>query len=129
MKKSFFAIISAAYIFGIFFFADSAMINQISAYNPFSILHIPLYAILTTLLVLTLQGGQMPPSKQRYILASLVALIVAGMDEFYQSFIPSREASVTDIFLDVIGISLGIFFSWRILFWRGAGFFIKHKKR
>ena len=129
MINSFFAILSAAYIFGIFFFADSNLVRQINVLNPMSILHIPLYGILTILLVLALQAGQMNHSKRGYIIASLVAMAVAALDEFCQSFIPSREASITDILLDVIGICLGVLFSWRILLLRRPGFFIKRKER
>jgi VanZ family protein len=36
----------------------------------------------------------------------LIALVVAIADEIHQAYIPSRDASVTDVLLDVIGIIL-----------------------
>jgi VanZ family protein len=93
-----------------------------------SLLHVPLYGILTILLVLALQIGPTNHSEWRYFFASLVAIAVASLDEFYQSFIPSREASVTDIFLDVGGIFLAIIlFHWVSPFF-GREFSKKWKK-
>ena len=45
----FYAFLSAAYIFAIFFLADSGAVSQIGEFNPYSLLHIPLYGILTSL--------------------------------------------------------------------------------
>ena len=109
----FFAVLPAAYIFGIFFFADSQVVSQIAVFNPFSLLHIPLYGILTLLLVLALGPRSATNSKFRYTLAALIAVAVALVDEFYQSFIPSREGSITDVLLDVLGVSLALFLSLR----------------
>jgi len=114
----FFAVLSAAYILGIFSLADSALVSQISIFNPMSLLHIPLYGILTILLALAFQARPTNHSKLQYIFAALVAIAVASRDEFYQSFIPSREASATDVFLDVGGIFLAI-----ILFHQVSPFF------
>ena len=52
----FFAILSrvALHISSSFFFADSPAVSAVAPYNPFSLLHIPLYAILTLLIVLSL---------------------------------------------------------------------------
>ncbi|MBI5967772.1 MAG: VanZ family protein [Deltaproteobacteria bacterium] len=108
----FYATLSGAFIFGIFWGADSPFISRLSVFNPFSLLHIPLYAILTVLLVLTLCPGQKTNSPPRYILAGLIAIAVAILDELYQSFLPSRDASITDVLLDVTGVSL-VFFLFR----------------
>ena len=53
MLNPFFALLSAAYISGIFLLADSPVVSSLSAFNPCSLLHIPLYAILALLLILT----------------------------------------------------------------------------
>jgi VanZ family protein len=42
----------------------------------------------------------------RFLVVGLITLVVAIADEIYQSFIPFRNASVTDVFLDLLGISL-----------------------
>jgi hypothetical protein len=49
----FFRVLSAAYIAGIFLMADSPMVSDVAPFNPFSLLHIPLYGILTLLLILS----------------------------------------------------------------------------
>ncbi len=115
----FLALLPAAYIFGIFFYADSPVVSQIAVFNPFSILHIPLYGILTFLLALTMRSSPAANSKIRFLPAALIAIGVAILDEFHQSSIPGREASIVDVFLDILGVSLalllikkGIFAHW-----------------
>ncbi len=115
----FLALLPAAYIFGIFFYADSPVVSQIAVFNPFSILHIPLYGILTLLLVVTLCPPSAANSKSRLLLAALIAIGVGILDEFHQASIPGREASIVDVFLDIVGVSLalllikqGIFARW-----------------
>ena len=51
MQRLLFSILSSIYIFCIFFLADSSVVSDLSAFNPYSILHIPLYGILTILLI------------------------------------------------------------------------------
>jgi VanZ family protein len=101
-----FSILSAFYIFTIFFWADSSAVSQISAFNPFSLLHIPLYGILTILLILALCPGNQMASRSRPIWAALIAVIVGALDEYHQSFIPSRDASLSDVLLDAVGAAL-----------------------
>jgi VanZ family protein len=110
----FFTILSLAYIFGIFFFADSSIVSTLATYNPYSLLHIPLYGILTILLILSIVpfkfklNNSINPRNQiiRFLVAGLIALIVAIADEIHQAYIPSRDASILDVFLDMIGIIL-----------------------
>jgi hypothetical protein len=135
----FFAILSLAYIFVIFFFADSSAVSAVAPYNPFSLLHIPLYGILTILIVFALvpsnsfpfsrirrlskndPGGMNGPnglnlltSGNRFLIAGLISALVALADEYHQVFIPTREGSFTDVLLDVVGIALAIFFTFRL---------------
>lgn len=44
----------------------------------------------------------------RLLVAGLIVLVIAIADEIHQSLIPTREASITDVLLDTIGISLVI---------------------
>jgi len=101
-----FTAISAACIFAIFFWADSPVIPQIEVFNPFSLLHIPLYGILTGFLLLALASTEKTNTKFRRILALFISAGVGIMDEFHQSFLLEREASTADVFLDLIGIFL-----------------------
>jgi len=125
--RFFFKLASAAYISAIFLLADSLVVSNLSTFNPYSLLHIPLYGILTLLLIfsfipmtqlrsnsvahrLTQRHNnpmtQLPNNSiSRFLVVGLIALIVAIGDEIHQSFIPFRDASVTDVFLDLIGIS------------------------
>ena len=110
----FFRVLSAAYVAGIFLFADSPMVSYVSRFNPYSLLHIPLYGILTLLLILSF-----PPSKGKFVnttnsrnsinsrnpvVAGIIALVVAIADEIYQAYLPARDASVIDVLLDLVGI-------------------------
>jgi hypothetical protein len=135
----FFKVLSAAYIVGIFLFADSPMVSDVTPFNPYSLLHIPLYGILTVFLILSF-----PPSKRKLvnsrnsidpinsknpinptnssnsinssnlIVAGIIALVVAIADEIHQAYIPIRNASVIDVFLDMIGIILCMLITKRI---------------
>jgi VanZ family protein len=114
----FFSALSLAYIGGIFLLADSPMVFSAPTFNPYSILHIPLYGILTILLILSFPPFQTNPDKQsdlfRFQIAGLIALVVAIADEIHQAYNPSRNASITDVLLDFIGIILCILLIRRI---------------
>lgn len=150
MLNPFFALLSAAYIAGIFFLADSPVVSSLSAFNPCSLLHIPLYGILALLLILTITpfglygslfsalrsplmkrsddpnflnglsvqrslGIDASPRQRicastrgRILLSGFIAFLIGVADECYQSSIPSREASMTDVLLDGVGTLLAV---------------------
>jgi hypothetical protein len=150
MTQLLFSILSIAYIAAIFLLADSPVVSDIAPFNPYSLLHIPLYGILTFLLIFSLPQRKKfvsitnptnptnstspidpknstnsmsptnsinpinPRNPRNLLVAGLIALVVAIADEFHQAYIPSRDASVTDVFLDVIGIGLCLFLIHRI---------------
>jgi hypothetical protein len=123
------------YIGAIFFLADSSAASSLAQFNPYSLLHIPLYGLLSLLVFLSiipwsiirfpwqeemLRGDPQKEANHRlqrshtpwekyFLLAGGIAMLVAIADEYNQSFIPSRNASVGDVFLDLVGILL-IFF-------------------
>ena len=125
--RLFFAILSIAYVAGIFLFADSSVVSTLSSFNPYSLLHIPLYGILTFLLILSLvpmnpinlsremrslfHWDTTNPSNliTRFLVVGFIALIVAIADEIYQAYVPGRDASITDVLLDLVGIILVLF--------------------
>ena len=134
-----FAFLSVAYIFVIFFFADSSAASAFAPYNAFSLLHIPLYGILTVLIVFALvpfnffpfsrirrlnkndparisgpNGFNLINVRNRFIIAGLISILVALADEYHQVSIPTREGSFTDVLLDIAGIALAIFFTFRL---------------
>jgi len=115
----FFRVLSAAYIAGIFLLADSAMVSDVAPFNPYSLLHIPLYGILTLLLILSFSPqwekfvnptNSIDPINSKnpmnYSVAGIIALVVAIADEIHQAYLPNRDASIIDVFLDIIGIIL-----------------------
>jgi VanZ family protein len=104
----FFSVLSAFYIFGIFYWADSPAVAQIGAFNPYSLLHIPLYGILTILLILALRPGAGIAGRNRRVGAGLIALAVGILDEYHQTFIPTRTGDPVDVLLDVLGIGLAM---------------------
>ncbi len=124
-----FSLLSALYIVGIFLLADQPFMRGLSRFNPYSLLHIPLYGILTLLLIFSIVPMKFAsikpsPSKNpghlgiRITLAALVASVVAISDEIYQSSLPSRHGSVGDVLLDLLGIGLSTVL--------GFGFFNPH---
>jgi VanZ family protein len=100
----FFAFLSAAYLSAIFFLADSGAISQIGEFNPYSLLHVPLYGILTLLILLSLCTGKGIYTSKRLIAAGFIAGIVGMLDEFHQTFIPTRGGSLGDVLLDILGV-------------------------
>ncbi|MGZ8376714.1 MAG: VanZ family protein [Gemmatirosa sp.] len=70
------------------------------------VVHLLAYALLAWLI-----GRALPPLARapRRLAAVLIALVLfAALDEWHQSFIPGRSASVADWCADVAGIVLGL---------------------
>jgi hypothetical protein len=136
--RLFFASLSCIYIAGIFLFADSSVVSTLAAFNPYSLLHIPLYGVLTVLLIFSfipitqLPNDSLNQRNQRnlsremrslfhwdqrnfFLLPGGIASVVAIADEIHQAYVPGRDASITDVLLDIVGISLVLFFFFRVL--------------
>jgi hypothetical protein len=119
-----FSILSAAYIAGIFLFADSPIVSAVAPFNPYNLLHIPLYGILTLFLIFSKRssisinrGNSINPTNSsnstNLLIAGVIAIIVAVADEIHQTYILTRSGSVGDVLLDVVGIMLCLFlFRW-----------------
>ena len=128
--RFFLKLASAAYISGIFLLAGSPVVERLGQFNPYSLLHIPLYGILALLLIFSFNPTtqlrsssatrrltqrhnnpmtQLPNNLiSRFLVVGLITLVVAIADEIHQSFIPFRDASVTDVFLDLLGVLLAL---------------------
>ena len=127
--RIFFSILSIAYIAGIFLFADSSVVSTLAAFNPYSLLHIPLYGVLTVLLIFSFipitqlpvnslnRRNQINQINQRnfFLLPGGITSVVAIADEIHQAYVPGRDASITDVLLDLVGIILVLFFFFRLL--------------
>jgi VanZ family protein len=72
--------------------------------------HITEYAILAMLLWRALRRGTRLQAKMSilFLLAWLAAAIFAVIDEFHQSFVPSRTASPVDVMIDICGAMIGL---------------------
>jgi VanZ family protein len=118
----FFTFLSAAYIFCLFYLVGSPLISRIAEFNPYSLLHIPLYAFLMILLLLAFASKPETSRSSRYFSAACIAISVAAADEYHQSFIPNREASMGDVLLDILGVVLVMILARRVppLLWMNA---------
>jgi len=66
------------------------------------------YGVLGVLLVWALAGGQWPAVTGPLLASAVVLAVVLGIaDEFHQSFIPGREATVRDVIADAVGACAG----------------------
>jgi len=99
----------ALYIFSIFFCADSPIVSQIGILNPYSLLHVPLYGFLTYLLLRAFGWDKKPNYRFYYAITAFLAVGIAVLDELNQFDMPNRQASMTDVFLDAVGVSLALF--------------------
>jgi len=129
-----FALFSFFYTAAIFILAGSPLVHTLSEFNPYSLLHIPLYGILTFLLVLSMvsiargsKDGAIQPSgdptrprseetkglKVHLLVAGGIAWAVGIFDEVHQLYVPGREGSVSDVALDTVGIAMALF----LCFW------------
>jgi|DEB19_MinimDraft_3_1074340.scaffolds.fasta_scaffold146736_2 VanZ family protein len=69
------------------------------------VVHLSMYGVFA---FLTLGASRYPRSWSRLILAWAVLAVFGGLDEWHQSFIPGRSASVADWFADATGALLGL---------------------
>ena len=139
----FFLLLSCAYVAVIFLMADSSVVSTISTFNLYSLLHIPLYGVLTVLLILSMipfqlfhfrglnpghPGGDRDNRVQandfrrislkgRFVMAGLIGLVIALADEFHQYSIPARDGSFSDVLLDLTGILAALFLMRKWLKW------------
>jgi VanZ family protein len=72
-----------------------------------NLLHIPLFGLLAYLWLnaLTKNGC---PAKKKLIITIIITVSYGLLDEFHQSFIPGRYASLSDMLLNIVGITTGI---------------------
>ena len=83
--------------------------------------HMGIYFILTALLLYGLWRAGFWPGRRTVFAAGACALL-AGLDEFHQTFVPGRDGKLSDALIDLSG---GLCF---LLFWWAASAFWKRKK-
>ncbi|MFN2577195.1 MAG: VanZ family protein [Pyrinomonadaceae bacterium] len=75
--------------------------------------HLTEYAILATLAARALQGSARDFLRRHWFwLSLLLAIAYALTDEFHQSFVPSRTASIYDCLIDSVGALIGLTVIW-----------------
>ena len=101
---------------------SEALVNSIVFYIR-KCAHLTEYAVLALLYwrALRAQSASYVPRVWNWRHARLTLLFVAlyaASDEFHQSFVPSRQASVVDVLIDTAGGTVGILVLWGIGRWR-----------
>jgi VanZ family protein len=73
------------------------------------------YFILAMLSIRALHADLPAQSRQRRAAGAIaIATLYAASDEWHQSFVPSRSASIVDVLIDCLGATCGAFwFEWR----------------
>jgi VanZ family protein len=66
------------------------------------------------LLALSLLRTQKEPGRRAYLVSLAGCLLYAASDEFHQSFVAGRNASIIDVGIDLLGAALGVFLLTRI---------------
>jgi VanZ family protein len=82
--------------------------------------HLAEYAILGLLLWRALRAARQegPWTWSQALQAVAFVALFAASDEFHQSFVPSREASIVDVLIDTMGAVLVLLFLWVVGRWR-----------
>ena len=74
------------------------------------------YGLLAFLAARAFSSSSSPSLRRRWFLISLLLVVVYSLsDEYHQSFVPSRGASVYDILIDTLGglTALLLYYAWR----------------
>ena len=77
--------------------------------------HIVLYAVLAALLQTTLWGWNRGPDIRWVLSVALFSSIFGISDEYHQSFVDGRSATVADAVVDSVAATLSAAFLWIIL--------------
>ena len=101
---------------GLIFYVSSGPISSPTIQAmPDYLLHCGAFALLSVLSFLAVHEGLRPGIRRGgYWLPALITLLYGAIDEWHQSFVPGRDASVRDWLADVAGAILGIWLVWKI---------------
>lgn len=69
--------------------------------------HLVAYAILAVLIARAL-ALDVQSLKRRMVISWVLATLYGVSDEFHQSFVPGRHASIGDVFIDASGAAIGL---------------------
>jgi VanZ family protein len=86
--------------------------------------HLSEYAVLALLLWRawqhTLRQNIQPWHSREAALALAVSVLYAASDEYHQSFVPSRGASLRDVLIDAVGAALGLLVAYLVCAWSAS---------
>ena len=110
MKSAWLAVLG--YMGVIFFLSGtsfhSQLFQQVEKNHVDKLVHIVEYSVLGFLLARALQISGMRPFGVMFFAAVLIIGVAwAASDEYHQSFVPNRDASVYDGMADTVGLSIG----------------------
>ncbi|WP_159434335.1 VanZ family protein [Peptoclostridium litorale] len=71
------------------------------------------YCVLAVLISLALKASGVN-GHRRYFLAYIMATLFSMLDEYYQTHIPGRSGEVRDVFVDNVGVLVGLMVIWII---------------
>lgn len=93
-------------------FAFSSRHRLVVTHSPvydfviFKFLHMLEYAILYFLLFRAFYSLSSQVSRKAAATSFLIAVLYAASDEIHQTFVPTREGKLRDVFIDTLGITL-----------------------
>jgi VanZ family protein len=96
-----------AYMAGVFFLSSlpASQIHQLGlSAMVVNLGHVPLFSGLAWATLWAIQGT----TSRRIACVAAICLGFALLDEYHQTFVPGRYFSLWDLFLDALGIALGI---------------------
>lgn len=122
--KKYIIILPLSYMFMIFVTSSIPGDNSIGSGSILAILitmdlnlfHIPIFGILTLLWIITFKQRQYGESST-LALAAIISTSYGFLDELHQYFVPGRYVSLTDIFLNAIGI-FAVICIYKLLLWK-----------
>ncbi len=101
-------------LMALIYFASSRPIPATGAGQLDKLVHVLVFAILAGAWIFALSPTSMSRGR-RIVLAALLSILWGITDEWHQSFVPGRVASVADALADVVGASAcGV-----LVFWMG----------
>ena len=71
------------------------------------IAHFSIYTVVGILLMSLLSTYKIK-EKNRILISIIIGIIYASSDEIHQAFVPGRGPQITDVFIDAMGVILGI---------------------
>ncbi len=71
------------------------------------IAHFSIYTLVGLLLMGIMTRTKLK-DKRRILITVVIGIIYATLDEFHQSFSPGRTPKITDVYIDTLGVILGI---------------------